>query len=144
MSDDNTLTVLELRKVVNASCEQVFDALTKPELINQWMFGMDEGHADIDCDIQPGGKYILNMVRPNGEVAYSPHGEYLEIDPPNKISMTWCSEGFIDHSILSFELVSTETGTEIIIRHELPRFTVADHRDGWTTCLNHCERLFSK
>ena len=128
---------------MNAIPSRVFDALTKPELINQWMYGMDEGHADIESDLRPGGKYTLKMVRPDGEVAYAPHGEYLEIDPPHKISMTWSSECFIDHSLLSIELSEVENGTEITIRHELPEFTVADHRDGWTTCLGHCEQLFA-
>ncbi|QXD25629.1 SRPBCC domain-containing protein [Opitutia bacterium ISCC 51] len=103
---------------------------------------MDEGHAKVEYDLRPGGKYVLKMIRPDGEIAYAPEGKYLEIDPPRKLSMTWSSEGFIDHSVLSFELSKVDGGTEIILRHELPEFTVADHRDGWTTCLNHCEKFF--
>ena len=144
MTTENTLTMLELSKVVNAPQKRVFDALTQPELMNQWMYGMDEGRAEVESDLRPGGKYILRMIRPDDTVAYEPQGEYLEIDPPNRISMTWSSEGFIDHSILSFELSEVDGGTKITLRHELPEFTVADHRDGWTTCLGHCETFFSE
>ena len=143
MSAENTLTMLEVSKIVNASPQRVFDALTQPELMNQWMYGMDEGRAEVESDLRPGGKYILRMIRPDNSIAYAPHGEYLEIDSPRKISMTWSSEGFIDHSILSFELTEVEAGTKITLRHELPEFTIADHRDGWTTCLEHCEKFFA-
>lgn len=144
MTTENTLTMLELSKVVNAPKQRVFDALTQPELMNQWMYGMDEGRAEVENDLRPGGKYILKMIRPDDSLAYAPHGEYLEIDPPHRISMTWSSEGFIDHSVLSFELTEVESGTKITLRHELPNFTVADHREGWTTCLGHCEKFFSE
>ncbi len=142
MDTNNTLTLLEVRKTVKADPAQVFEALTQPEQMNQWMYGMDEGRAEVECDLRQGGKFVLKMIRPDGEVAYAPEGKYLEIDPPRKLSMTWSSEGFIDHSVLSFELSAVDGGTEIILRHELPEFTVADHRDGWTTCLNHCEKYF--
>ena len=142
MDTKDTLTLLEVRKIVKADPAQVFEALTQPDKMNQWMYGMDEGRAEVECDVRPGGKYVLKMIRPDGEVAYAPHGKYLEVDPPHKLSMTWSSEGFVDHSVLSFELSQVDTGTEIILRHELPEFTVADHRDGWTTCLSHCEQFF--
>lgn len=143
MTSENTLTALEIKKTVSADRHRVFDALTKPELISQWMYGMDEGRAEIESDLQPGGKYILRMIRPDGTIAYEPNGEYLSIDPPRKLSMTWRSEGFVDHSILTFELNEVEGGTEITLHHELPEFTVEDHREGWLTCLGHCEALFS-
>ena len=143
MENNITLTQLEVRKTVSTDRDRVFKALTQPELMNQWMYGMDEGRAEVENNLRPGGAYSLKMIRPDGEVAYAPHGEYLEIDPPNKISMTWISEGFVDYSILSFELKKVDSGTEIILRHELPEFTVADHRDGWITCLGHCEKFFS-
>lgn len=143
MTTENTLTLLELSKVVPADRQRVFDALTQPELMNQWMYGMDEGRAEVENDLRPGGKYILKMIRPDDTLAYAPQGEYLEIDPPNKISMTWSSEGFIDHSVLTFTLTEVDQGTQITLRHELPEFTVADHREGWITCLEHCETFFS-
>ena len=143
METDNTLTVLEVKKTVSAKPDRVFQALTEPEQMNLWIYGLDEGRTEAEIDLRPGVAYTLKMIRPNGEVAYEPHGKYLKIDPPHKISMTWTSEGFIDHSVLSFELREVENGTEIIIHHELPEFTIADHRDGWTTCLDHCEKMFS-
>ena len=143
MDTDQKLVVLEVRKTVPASKERVYQALTEPEQMNQWMYGMAEGRAEVENDLKPGGAYTITMIKPDGEEIYQPNGNYLEIDPPNKISMTWSSEGFIDHSVVSFELVAVESGTEIIIRHELPEFTVADHREGWTTCLDHCVNYFS-
>ena len=143
MNTDSSLTLLEIKKTVPASREKVFSALTEPEQMNRWMYGMDEGRAEVENDLRPGGAYVLKMIRPDDSVAYAPHGEYLEIDPPKKIVMTWSSEGFIDHSILTFELEEKENGTEIILRHELPEFTVADHREGWLTCLDHCEKYLS-
>ena len=81
------------------------------------------------------------MINEAGETVATPYGEILEIDPPHKLSMTWITDGFVDHSILTFELKPIEGGTELTLTHALPEQTIEPHRQGWGTCLAHLESL---
>ena len=75
---------------------------------------------------------------------YEPHGEFLEIDRPNKIVFTWISEGFVDLSVLTISLVATEEGTKLILRHGLPEAVADVHNEGWNACLgNLAKNCFS-
>lgn len=40
MSDNEILSMLEIKRTYNASQETVFDALTKPEIMAKWFYGM--------------------------------------------------------------------------------------------------------
>ncbi len=135
------LSLLEIRKTLNADPQTIFDALTQTEKLNQWFYAMDEGRAKTAMDLQVGGKYTIGMINDAGETVATPYGEILEIDPPHKISMTWKTDGFVDHSILTFSLEAVEGGTELTLTHELPQPTVDPHRQGWGSCLAHLESL---
>jgi uncharacterized protein YndB with AHSA1/START domain len=141
MDTSQSLSLLEIRKTLPADLQTVFNALTKPEFLNQWMYAMDEGSARTEVDLQTGGKYSVAMINKDGETVATPFGEFIEIDSPYKLSMTWITEGFVDHSVLTFELKEVEGGTELTLRHELPKSTVEDHRGGWTNCLQHLNSI---
>ena len=47
MEIDNTLTLVEVKKTVSANLDRVFKALTEPEQMNQWIYGMDEGSSQV-------------------------------------------------------------------------------------------------
>ena len=138
-----SLSLLEIRKTLSADPQSVFDALTQPELMNQWFYAMDDGSAKVEMDLVPGGNYSVAMINPAGENVATPYGEILEVDPPNKLSMTWKTDGFVDHSILTFSLKPTNEGTEITIRHELPEATIEAHTGGWNTCMSNLEKALS-
>ncbi len=82
-----------------------------------------------------GGTYAVEMK--NEEVTHKPHGEYLEILPPEKLVFTWISEGFTTNSTVTIELVEAEGQTELTLTHELPADGIEDHRVGWTNALSH-------
>ncbi len=144
MSENETIAMLEIKRNLNAAQSDVYDALTKPEIMAEWFFGMEGGSAKIESDFRVGGKYVINMFKGDGSSSdcadYAPHGSFLEIDSPNKIVFTWISEGFVDHSVVTISLSTTEEGTELTLRHELPEQVVNEHRQGWETCLGHLER----
>jgi uncharacterized protein YndB with AHSA1/START domain len=141
METTPSLSLLEIRKTLSADRQTVFNALTKPEQLNQWMYAMDEGSAQVDMDLRVGGKYSVAMINPAAETVATPYGEILEIDPPNKLSMTWITDGFVAHSILTFELREVGEGTELTLRHELPDPAIEAHNGGWNTCLQNLETL---
>ena len=137
MNSPQALTLLEIRKSFKSDSQTIFAALTKPEFLNQWFYAMDEGSAHAEIDLVPGGKYSIAMIDTAGKTVAKPYGEILEIDPPRLLSMTWITDGFVDHSILTFELKEVDGTTELTLRHELPQSAIEPHRGGWTTCLDH-------
>ncbi|MBL4575200.1 MAG: SRPBCC domain-containing protein [Opitutaceae bacterium] len=139
MDKSKTLSLLEIERELSASREAVFSALTQPEKMSQWFFGMDDGYSEAEVDLRIGGKYTVRMYLPNKELACAPHGEYLEIDPPQKLVFTWTAEGFVEHSVVTITLKESEKGTLLHLRHELPEEAVAEHRQGWIACSERLE-----
>ena len=144
MSGNDTLALLEIKRTYPASPERIFDALTQPQLMAKWFFGMEDGRAEVESDLRVGGQYRIRMFKPDGSGSecadYDPHGEYLEIDRPRKLVFTWISEGFVDYSVVTILLEPRGDETELILRHELPEAVVAPHREGWSACLSHLKR----
>ncbi len=144
MKENDVLSLLEIKRYVSADQRSVFDALTKPEIMSKWFYGMDEGRAEVDSDFRVGGKYEIRMFRQDGSTSdcadYAPHGEFLEIDPPNRVSFTWISEGFVDHSVVTITLEGQGDRTELTLRHELPEQVASEHRQGWEACLGNLEK----
>ncbi len=141
---------LVIERELPASQEAVFDALTIPEQMNQWFYGMPEGYAKVEQDFRVGGKYTVHMHHPDGskeecggEEAHAPNGEYLEISKPDKLAFTWRSQGFLEHSVVTIELSRTDTGTHFKLTHELPtEDMIAPHTEGWNNCIGHLAATF--
>ncbi|MCH6258147.1 SRPBCC domain-containing protein [Puniceicoccaceae bacterium K14] len=144
MKEDSTFSLLEIERTLSASPEAVFAALTQPEKMNEWFFGMERGCAQVEQDFRVGGAYTINMIGPeggastcDGQERYAPHGEYLEIDPPHRLVFTWVSEGFVDDSTVTINLKAVDAGTKLVLKHELPANVVEPHTQGWNACLDH-------
>src|SRR5579872_5026003 len=77
--DDTTGSLVQIRRRVSATAEQVFDLWTKPELMARWMSPFP-GAVDCkaSCDLRPGGVFSLFMS--SGESSRDVSGTYLEID----------------------------------------------------------------
>ncbi len=78
---------LHFTRRFNAPPERVFAAHTDPALIQQWMLGPD-GWTMPECrsEAKIGGTYKFTWS--NGEESFSVTGEYLDLDPPNRIVHT--------------------------------------------------------
>ncbi len=139
MTESKPLALLEIERELSAKPDSVFSALTQPEKMSQWFYGMDTGYARAEADLRVGGKYKVSMYRSDDELAAAPHGEYLEIDPPSKLVFTWTSEGYVKNSIVTIILRETEKGTHLHLKHELPEEAKEAHNEGWTTCAERLE-----
>jgi len=92
----NTLSVttpsdleLVMTRVFNAPRRLVWDAMTKPELLKQWMFTPPEwAWAECEMDVRVGGKFRWVWNGPDGQVALSIWGEHREVVPPERIVHT--------------------------------------------------------
>lgn len=129
---------VEVERRVTGSPETVFAYFTDPDKHRRWM------GAEVELDPRPGGTYRVGMAP---EVWVS--GEYLAVEPPHRLLITWGWESGIDlprglkqvppgSSAVEFRFIEDGDGTIIRVRHlGLPtdeaRWT---HGRGWNGYLS--------
>lgn len=135
-----------VKKIIHADQDKVFDAWTKPELMQHWFVG-GKGTARVAVDLRVGGSYSNEMHiegeatcssagSKDGAQIYAHHGQYLEITRPKRLVFTWNSPS-VQNTKVTVDLRKVDEGTEVTITHELP--TLEDcqgHEAGWTFALN--------
>lgn len=147
-----------IKKVVQASRERVFDAWTKPELLEKWL--LPPGWtANCSNELRVGGSYRHDMIsngsmdnkhcntevqgENGGPAHFLHHGEYLELKRPERLVFTWNSPS-VENSRVTVELRDLGGKTEVIVIHELlntPEL-VESHTKGWHDCLHNLTLLF--
>lgn len=132
----------------------MFDAWTKPEIMQQWFIPAN-GSAVTKNDLRVGGRYEHEMIQNGSSLCdgtenkpgtrYPHHGEYLEIKPPEKLVFTW-NTNLVKDTRVTVEFRDLGESTELTLTHEFfPSEELrAGHDGGWTTCLNNLADLFSK
>lgn len=115
---------LKVDRNVAVDCEQVFAAFTQADHLSRWFT------KDARVDLRVGGRYSN---------ADGDKGEFLEIDPPNRVRFTWdnekhCPETEVD---VSFECAADDR-TRIRLVHSglASEKAVAEMREGWTWALD--------
>ena len=118
---------------IDAEPEFVFRFLTTNDGMTAWMGQW----ADLDPRV--GGKFDVNIA---GTMV---RGQYLEVEPPHRVVMSWGFVGSADlpigSSTVAFTLTPTETGTRVDLRHsDLPERHVPGHSTGWAHFLLRLEQ----
>lgn len=123
---------LVVRKVIQASREEVFAAWTDPESIRVWMCPGDIVTAEAHLDPRVGGSYRIIMKSPTG--AFHHTGEYVVVEPPSKLVFTWISNSTGNQpTLVTVELLERGAACELVLTHErfpTPEVT-ARHKGGW-------------
>jgi len=110
---------------IEAPPDVVFAHLVTAEGMTAWI----GQHAEIDAT--PGGVFAVDI---DGTPI---RGEYLEVDPPHAVVVTW---GVLGNDVLpagssrvEFRLSPIAGGTRLDLTHtDLPDTEVDKHREGWT------------
>jgi uncharacterized protein YndB with AHSA1/START domain len=131
---------LIVRRVLAARRERVFAAWLDPALMARWMCPGDGGSATVDLDPRVGGKFRIVMHHEGGH--HDHWGEYLVIEPPQRLSFTWISPYTERHpTVVTVELFERSGGTELVLTHrKLPPGQVDAHRQGWTEIVANLAR----
>jgi len=121
----NLSDVIRLERRIAAPPEAVFEFLVDPEKLLRWM------GTEADIEPRPGGRFWLNV---NG--SDKAEGEYLEVDPPNRVSFTWGWVGSEDvppgSSTVTFDLAVDGPDTVVTLTHAgLPNGQDEQHLEGW-------------
>ncbi len=104
---------LVMRRVFNAPQRLVFDALTKPELIKQWLLGPPGTTMPVcEVDLRVGGEYRYVWRNTDG-VEMGVRGTYREITPPDRLVHTerFDESWYPGESIVTTELAQDEGRT---------------------------------
>lgn len=115
---------LEVETRVDAPPDLVFEFLVDPALYTRWQ------GQEADLDPRPGGRFRVVV---EGNVVL---GEYVEVDPPRRVVITWGFEGNPEvppgSSTVEFNLEADGQGTVVRVRHTgLPTEAIEMHRQGW-------------
>ena len=103
----------------NAPRHLVWQVLTEPDLIKRWWAGQRGTVTDVTVDLRVGGAWRYVMTANEGfEVAF--HGEYREIEAPERMTHTEVFEGMPDGdsepSLNHYALVEQDGRTTLTVR----------------------------
>jgi uncharacterized protein YndB with AHSA1/START domain len=124
---------------------RVFRALASDEITQWWGSAGTYRTTAFEAELKVGGTWRAEGVGADG-VAFTVQGEYLEIDPPKKLSMTWRAGWDQDKTTtLTYRLEVIPEGTRITLRHDGfsgRRVSCQEHALGWEQVLSwlqaHC------
>ncbi|WP_263368283.1 SRPBCC family protein [Edaphobacter bradus] len=145
---------LEVKRVIKASRQRVFDAWTRPETIRLWFAPGTSRVTDASLDAREGGAWRLAMTGGCGEEGlpdtnrvHAVTGRYTRVEPYDVLAFTWKSPANPDEeSLVTIELKDVEDGTELTLTHE--RFLTVESRDrhlaGWSIVVPKLQEFFEK
>jgi len=137
---ETTGPIVQVRRRVKATAEQIFDLWTKPDLMVRWMSPFP-GAVDCkaSCDLRPGGAFSL--VTSSEESSREVSGTYVHIDRPRKLVFTWI--GPLTNNVNTLVTVELnprgDNETDLVLTHErLPTPAIHEgHTKGWGIILDH-------
>jgi len=137
---------LIIERVFRASPDRVFRAWTDPAILVKWWGPAGYTTPELSLDVRPGGAWRTAMRSPDGS-AHPVSGVFREINPPNRLVITWAWEedgkrGHETEIELTFSAVAEGTRMRLIQRVFQSREARENHRWGWTQSLDKLATLF--
>ena len=126
--------VVNVRRVIDAPQQVLFDAWLDAASLGQWLRPFATSRTDATIDARVGGAYEINMHTPDGLVEH--RGKYVEIDSHSKLVFTWDSPHTEGASLVTVTFTPQGKKTEVHVLHEkLPANKCDAHNAGWTSGL---------
>ena len=108
---------LVVRKMLAASCEEVFDAWLDADGMRQWMCPGPVVSSEVALDPRVGGHFRIIMTAPHATVVNT--GEFRVLDRPEKLQFTWVSSRWeYEETLITVELHRREAQCELVLTHE--------------------------
>jgi uncharacterized protein YndB with AHSA1/START domain len=131
--------VVRIERMFEAPAEAVFDAWTSAEVLRRWFQPFPEWETpEAEVDVRVGGKIRVVMRRPDGS-EISAGGEYMEIDRPHRLTMTWTFDDEpSNQQVLELSFSESEGSTTVVmINSAISTEERSDaQRDGWNGCFD--------
>jgi uncharacterized protein YndB with AHSA1/START domain len=145
---------LEIKRVIKASRQRVFDAWTRPETIRLWFEPRGFTMAEANIDAREGGEYRFTMNgvcgedgQPDLSQSSMVTGRYVRVEPYDVLAFTWTScRNPEEESLVTIGLKDVAGGTEMTLTHD--RFLTVESRDrhfgGWSSVVPKLQEFFER
>jgi len=135
-----------IRRQIRATRQELFDALTDPEGMREWMCPGNIVSADVQIDPRVGGHLIIIMRGPTD--VFEHRGEFTVVDRPSKLAFTWIAKSTdLRPTLVTVEFFEvTATESELVLTHlEIPRKEVSDqYQGGWSQIVTRLEQYIGE
>ena len=138
--------VVRIERTFAAPAGDVFDAWTSPEVMRRWFHcAPDWDTPEADVDLRVGGKVRVVMRRPDGTEVEA-QGEYMLIDRPHRLGMTWTfDDDPSNEQRIELSFSESEGSTTVLMVNS--RISTDERRDaqdwGWHGCLDQLEGVLA-
>ena len=135
---------LVVRRFIPAPRERVFAAWLDPASLAQWMRPVGTTDATAEVDARVGGKFRIMMAQ--GGEKFEHTGEYLIIEPPERLSFTWISKATdLKPTVVTIDFLERDAGTELVLTHRrLATKVIEGHRQGWTDIMRLLDEALTR
>jgi uncharacterized protein YndB with AHSA1/START domain len=108
---------LVVSRTVNGPARLVFEAWTKPELLERWWAPKSFPISLLSCEIDPrvGGKYRLVFGYEGSTMEF--FGRYLEVTPPSRL--VWTNDEGDDGGTVTAVTFEERDGKTLVVVHDL-------------------------
>lgn len=133
-----TLQTVTVRRMLPASCEEVYDAWLDAEGMREWMRPGPVTGCEVALEPRVGGHFRIEMASPGGPIVNT--GEFRALHRPAMLQFTWISSRWAyQETLVTVKLYPREGNCELVLTHE--RFPVDRPAEqlvtGWTQILQH-------
>jgi uncharacterized protein YndB with AHSA1/START domain len=106
--------IVVIRKILRASCDEVFDAWLDAAGMQQWMCPGSVTSCKVALDPRVGGRFRIVMTAPSTEFVHT--GEFRVLDRPSKLQFTWVSSRMKDQeTLITVELRPRKAACELVL-----------------------------
>jgi uncharacterized protein YndB with AHSA1/START domain len=136
--------VVRIERTFDSPAEDVFDAWTSPEVIRRWFIprqGWQE--ADAEVDLRVGGTIRVVMHDHDGDPVGA-GGEYVEIDRPRRLVMTWTfDDDPSNRQLIEIDFIERDGVTTVLfVNSDISDRERQDQQyEGWQGCFDEMERV---
>ncbi|MCB1043647.1 MAG: SRPBCC family protein [Acidobacteria bacterium] len=111
---------LVITRTFNGPARTVFEAWTKPELIQRWWTPKSFGITFVSCeaDVRTGGSYRFVFSHPSFDQPMAFFGKYLEVTPYSRI--VWTNEESDEGAISTLTLEEKDNQTLLGLHERYP------------------------
>jgi uncharacterized protein YndB with AHSA1/START domain len=134
-----------VRRILPASCEEVFDAWLDAEGMSEWMRPGPVTSCEVALDPRIGGRFRIVMTAPGAPIVNT--GEFRVLDRPVRLQFTWVSSRWENHeTLVTVELHPRDAECELVLTHErFPAgYSAKQLAGGWGRMLDQLAGRFAR
>jgi len=107
-------------RIIDAPPLRVFEAWTRPPLIQKWWAPASFGITFLSCetDVRAGGAYRYVFSHPAWDQPMAFFGRYLEVEPPSRL--VWTNEEAPDGPVTTVTFEESDGGTRVVVQDVYP------------------------